>query len=120
MTVENEEVKQAINTLRVAGYYVIPREKVTEVTGQQMVDDMALAQYANRDGFMEHIYRRMFTDMALELARPGVAFLQDFKTKGADFQTTFRATVTVVPHSIAVDPMLEMLRQEQARYARRV
>lgn len=118
MTKTAEEIREAINTLCVAGYYVIPREKLTQVCGQQTVDDVTLARAVDHDSLMNHVYRRIFADMAQELALPGIAELHSFRMK-ENYGTTFRATVTLLPFSVATDPMLEIMREEQSR-ARRV
>lgn len=102
-------LEEAISIVSRAGYAVIAREKIRKSFSTLTVSNADLYRYRGERGFPEHITDRLSGHLARELRGRGLMRLD--RAVG-DFDTTFTASIEVIPHEVEVDPFLEHMRRE--------
>jgi len=105
------ELEQAKRICQKAGYFVIPREKTLVLETVNSIPNADLMRYS-KDDYMSHELQRAYQRLAAELAAKGVCEVAE-ASAGEPAHTKIRLTLRVIPHNYAIDPYVQMIRDEQ-------
>ena len=107
------EINDAIELLKLAGFSVIRREDIRDLSAAHRVENRILATYGEDPSFRRRIHKDMFQAMGCELYKDEKS--SHLYTVRDNIYTTFHVHIKVIPWGSETDPMLQLIRDDQLR-----